>query len=143
MGKSLQELANEAELTSVQLSSKIYRQLLDVAAGESISEIKTIERECDSTDKRIESINRELKSVAANLSRAETRVNRISTVIDDKATMNGLMAYREVLQATLDVFGEDRVTESVAIKAIEAASYCAWRSIMGPKGDSDGRAVRL
>ena len=68
-------------------------------------------------------------------------VGRISTLIDDKATRNEIMAYREVLRVTLDVFGEDRVTENVAIKAIDAASYCAWRSIMGPKSRKDDRMV--
>lgn len=62
--------------------------------------------------------------------------------IQDEHTRNGIAAYREVLHATRDVFGDEAMTEAVICKAIEAGSYGMWRSVMGPKfDDKKGRVV--
>ena len=48
-------------------------------------------------------------------------------------TTNSLSVYESVLRTTRNVFGAEAMTEAVICKAIEAASYGMWRSIMGPK----------
>lgn len=53
--------------------------------------------------------------------------------IKDKKTREAVNAYTLVLMRTKDAVGKDGMTERIWEKAIEAASYCAWRSIMGPK----------
>lgn len=51
----------------------------------------------------------------------------------DGRTCDAVSAFRAVISATQDVFGEENMTEAVIVAAIEAGSYMGWRSIMGPK----------
>ena len=53
----------------------------------------------------------------------------------DCKTLNAIIAYKNILAATKEIFGEENMTEEVMVKAIEAGSYGAWRSIMGGKDD--------
>ena len=55
--------------------------------------------------------------------------------VKDEHIRDGIAAYKEMLHVTRDVFGDDAMTDDVICKAIEAASYGMWRSIMGPKFD--------
>jgi hypothetical protein len=59
--------------------------------------------------------------------------------ISDRTIIDGLLAYRQMLDDTIEVFGSCSMTEEVICKAIEAASYGMWRSVMGPK-DNGRRA---
>ena len=52
--------------------------------------------------------------------------------IKDERSREGVNVYSTVLERTKDVVGTD-MTEAIWIKTIEAASYAAWRSIMGQK----------
>lgn len=52
--------------------------------------------------------------------------------LTDRKTIDAVNAYTLVLQRTKEVLG-DNLGDEVLIKTIEAASYCAWRTIMGPK----------
>lgn len=61
--------------------------------------------------------------------------------IEDKQIAESVKAYKAILEATKDVFGE-KCTESVITSAIEAASYTAWRGIMGPKWTDDQNQTR-
>ena len=56
-------------------------------------------------------------------------------LISDRKIAESVLVYRKVLEATADVFGVENMqkSESAMCKAIEAASYGLWRSIMGPK----------
>ena len=54
-------------------------------------------------------------------------------ILMDKDLKDAVTAYRAVLQATVDVFGVDKLTSEVMAGAINAGSYIAWRGIMGPK----------
>lgn len=56
-------------------------------------------------------------------------------VIQDKELAEAVKAYKAVLEATKEVFG-DNCTEIVISEAIRAGSYTAWRGIMGPKEQS-------
>lgn len=53
--------------------------------------------------------------------------------VTNKKTIEAINAYEMVLARTKEAVGADGMTEAVWVKAIEAGSYCAWRSIMGPK----------
>lgn len=54
----------------------------------------------------------------------------------DARTCDAVAAFRTVIKAVQDVFGEENMTEAVMVAAIEAGSYMGWRSIMGPKEDA-------
>lgn len=51
--------------------------------------------------------------------------------IDDRDIRNAVAAFNSTLNITKDIFGEDKMTEAVICKAIEAGSYIAYRAIMG------------
>lgn len=51
--------------------------------------------------------------------------------IQNADTRDSILAYKNMLQATKDVFGEDKMTPEVITAAIQAASYTAYRNIMG------------
>lgn len=59
--------------------------------------------------------------------------------ISERKTTDALIAYRIVLQNTKEIFGEEKLTENVMMKAIEAASYIGYRSIMGEAAQSNRR----
>lgn len=52
--------------------------------------------------------------------------------INDSQIVEAVKAYRAVLEATKDVFGE-AMTEEIMKKAIKAAGFVAYRGVMGPK----------
>lgn len=58
--------------------------------------------------------------------------------INSPETKDAVMAYTDTLNATKEIFGADAMNPDVIAAAIQAASYMAWRSIMGPKGKDDG-----
>lgn len=60
--------------------------------------------------------------------------------IGDHDLRNAVMAYRLVLQATQDVLGDRVLQDDVAVEAIKAGSYIAWRGIMG-QAQQPGRRI--
>lgn len=50
-----------------------------------------------------------------------------SVIVTDKKTLEAINAYTMVLVRTKEVVGEE-MTDDVWVKAIEAASFCAWRT---------------
>jgi len=57
--------------------------------------------------------------------------------ITDKQDAKTLILYRSLLNAGKEVFGEERMTESAIESICESASYIVYRSVMGPKFDTD------
>lgn len=57
-------------------------------------------------------------------------------IIMDKDLRESVLAYGNMLQATKNIFGEENMTENVMIAAIQAASYTAYRNVMGPAAQS-------
>ena len=82
------------------------------------------EKALDSAILRAEKELQDLKSQTAGICDAK---------INSAETKDAVAAYTATLRATKEIFGEESMTESVMMKAIEAGSYMAWRSIMGPK----------
>lgn len=56
--------------------------------------------------------------------------------IKDADLRDSVLAYGNMLQATKNIFGEENMTENVMIAAIQAASYTAYRNVMGPAASS-------
>ncbi len=56
-----------------------------------------------------------------------------NATISDRAVIDGVLAYREILKATVEILSGADLPESVMCKAVEEAGYSYWRSIMGPK----------
>ena len=67
----------------------------------------------------------------------------VSMGIEDGAVLDSVLAYGCMLEMTKEVFGEENLTEAVMVKAIEAASYTAYRNVMGPKDINMKGAYRL
>ena len=53
--------------------------------------------------------------------------------LSEKKGSDALDFYASILQRTMDVLGEERLTEPVIVKLLETASYITWRNIMGGK----------
>lgn len=53
--------------------------------------------------------------------------------ISSPETKDAVMAFTATLNATKEIFGTEAMTSDVIVAAINAGSYMAWRSIMGPK----------
>lgn len=69
----------------------------------------------------------------------ERATKQKESVILDKDLQEAVKAYKAVLEATKEVFGDMIEKEGGAdaiIAAIQAGSYTAWRGIMGPKNDA-------
>lgn len=56
--------------------------------------------------------------------------------IEDSKVRDAVNMYQLMLKATKETFGDENMTENVIIKAIEAGSFGAWRSIMGAKNET-------
>lgn len=80
-------------------------------------DIRTMKSDCEELHSMIES----------------AKVNARQNIINDPKSIDAVNVFTRVLQSAVDVLGDDKMTEAVCCKAIEAASYGAWRSIMGEK----------
>lgn len=130
---SMQEIIARAKLNDQQRKSMTAQALIKAAGGDEISEIETIEEKADTAKHFISGLEDRTNRVFKQIKQMQTTLDAQTDVINDKPTRNGLAAYRTMLEATRDVFGESQMTEAVICKAIEAASYGMWRSVMGPK----------
>lgn len=92
--------------------------------NEMSGEVATAQKAVNRLEGRISEYERKLRLADQSIS---------EHIITDSDTIDGLIAYERVLRSVKDVFGEEKMTEEVICKAIEAASYGMWRSIMGPK----------
>ena len=82
-------------------------------------------------------------NATANMHELQTQTAGLKNAkIEDRDTKDAAMAYAFTLKATQDIFGEENMTENVMIAAINAGSYMAWRSIMGPK-ENEGSKVTV
>ncbi|MBQ1286353.1 MAG: hypothetical protein IIY19_07910 [Lachnospiraceae bacterium] len=59
----------------------------------------------------------------------------------DPKIMDAIILYREILKATKEAFGEEKMTEEVIVNAITAGSFSVWRGIMGGKNDSCSTSI--
>lgn len=147
--------------TPAMLESKTVKMVLEALAedGSVITDTAKgeIQRLVYSVNSAASALNRANETLAQNLARAESQAKgaeeaanracrrlqeaqrREEDVIMDKDMAEAVKAYKAILVATREVFGDmiDRTGSADAIiAAIQAGSYTAWRGIMGPK-DAD------
>ena len=129
------------------LGSKTYTILEDAVTNNVISDSETARQAIEAIEKRVRNTSEDIRklsnenarmkydyeSIEKKLEQAEISVEQ--HVIRDPTVIDGIVAYRKTLESTRDVFGDENMSEAVICKAIEAASYGMWRSIMGPKFD--------
>lgn len=87
-----------------------------------------------------------MKSAADKATREwENATRQKESVILDKDLQEAVKAYKAVLLATREVFGdmiEKAGSTDAIIAAIQAGSYTAWRGIMGPKNEDSNKKNR-
>lgn len=67
-----------------------------------------------------------------------TQMNGARNVkINNPETRDAVMAFAATLNATKEIFGAEAMSGDVIVAAINAGSYMAWRSIMGPKDSTE------
>ena len=59
-------------------------------------------------------------------------------LIKSPDTVDSVIAFNAVIKSVQDTFGEEKMTEAVMCKAIEAASYLGYRTIMGQAVSNGG-----
>ena len=143
--KGLRKVLIEMGATDSQMNARVVSMLEDAFANEQISDSETVKALVnDLTQKtsnagyrvqrllqKVDDFHREMSKYEHKLKIAEDGINE--HVLHDNDVIDGLIAYKRMLEATRDTFGADNMTEAVMCKAIEAASYGMWRSVMGPK----------
>lgn len=72
------------------------------------------------------------REINGAVQRYENAKKQADGLIQDREMADAVKAYKAVLEATKEVFG-DSCTPEVIQEAIRAGSYTAWRGIMGPK----------
>lgn len=76
---------------------------------------------------------REIAGLQSEIKRLEDkRWEMKEGLIKDNQTLEAVKAYRAILEATKEVFG-DALTEATIKRAIKEAGYVAYRGVMGPK----------
>jgi hypothetical protein len=140
------------DFTPAMLNSKTYKLIEEGLATDGISASETALKKAEELLERLESAERTLRwsaersdSVKEATYRADERIDKVAkkllelerdadqwreTIKKQEVTgeaKRSLAVYRNVLEITKDVFGEHISGETQA-KAIEAASYAAWRS---------------
>jgi len=111
-------------------------------------ELETAKSKSDGVMFRVEALTKQLNSAAswaqANLDDLKKQTAGLKDAkIEDRDTKDAAMAYAFTLRATKEIFGEENMTENVMVAAINAGSYMAWRSIMGPKGDEGPKSGQV
>ena len=146
---SLKERLVELGATEAQLKSKVVTLMEDSMIDDEALRSETVRKELaelhrqtkdagSQTEKYRRSLylaQKEMSDLRKNIQAANTFA--IDSVISNESVKDGVIAYKRMLESTRDVFGADAMTEEVVCKAIEAASYGMWRSVMGPKSGSD------
>lgn len=146
----------QAGATDQQLNTKVYQMAEQVVADGAVDGLAVARMELESFEQRLHSANDGLDSrlrravdvrskLASDVDAARSvcenvteRTKELNAAVDEVSVKDPLVrdainAYTLVLMRTKQVFGDDNMTEGVMEKAIEAASYGMWRSIMGPK----------
>lgn len=144
--------------TPTQLKSKVVEMAEQVIAEGAVDGLAQARGEVEMLEREIEGVTKKMLTVSSAANRASDEGERLRKNINeahrvmaqlknategfadaaarlaltDETLVQSVYMYREVLNTTEDVIG-DQMTEQIWIKAIEAASYGMWRAIMGPK----------
>ena len=142
---TLEEEMRARGANDMMVNSKTFKMAEEIIAEGAVDGISTAAAIAQRVEDAAISEKKAMMDVAFWVAKAEETVRDIKTVtealseqaekvtITDKKSLEAVNVYTLVLQRTKEIIGPD-MTEAVWEKGIEAASYCAWRSIMGPKG---------
>lgn len=124
---------NEGVVSS---TASCYKQTLEANLKRYNSAVSLLAREIDRLESKSKELRGEFSKTQADVSKAVSQYEQ--KIIEDSRMKDALIMYSHMLGITKEVFGEENMTESVMMQAIEAGSYAIWRGIMGPKiGDDD------
>lgn len=131
----------ERGATEQMLNSKTATMVFDAIVDNEVLASETARAEMDRIDgrlKQLEKTQENLAKMSRDFQKKLKAADELASqeIISDPSVIDGLLAYRKMLEITCDVFGEESMTEEVICKTIEAASYGMWRSVMGPKDAS-------
>ena len=145
----------QMESKVVEMVEEILAKNADVVDGTVLSYKKSVERDLRNQKEVLFQLGRETEKLRRALKDTNNKLIDISVdvskavseykgkVIEDTKMKDALIMYSHMLGITKEVFGEENMTESVMMQAIEAGSYAIWRGIMGSKsGDNDKKAWR-
>ncbi len=141
----------QTESKVVEMVEEILAKNADVVDGTVLSYKKSVERdlrnqkevlfqlgrETEKLRRALKDTNNKLIDISVDVSKAVSEYN--GKVIEDTKMKDALIMYSHMLGITKEVFGEENMTESVMMQAIEAGSYAIWRGIMGSKSGDDGK----
>lgn len=136
---TLEEALLAKGATGSMLDSKTFKMAKEaVAEGavDGIADAAQIAKEADEAAANIQRTLTQLSKASDNawsllriINEANDRLqdSAVSVIVTDKKTLEAINAYTMVLVRTKEVVGEE-MTDDVWVKAIEAASFCAWRT---------------
>lgn len=141
---TLEEALLAKGATGAMLDSKTFKMAKEaVAEGavDGIADAAEIARKADEAATNIQRVLTQLNKASETAWSMLRAVNEASdrlqdsaenVIVSDKKTLEAINAYTMVLVRTKEVVG-DEMTEVAWAKAIEAASFCAWRTGSNPK----------
>ena len=122
--------------TEQQTKSKAVSMIVDGMTDEEITtsataraEMNKLQRQSEKLTAKIDSIEERYSHVSEMLEEAELYASE--NTISNPGVLDGVNAYKRMLEAVRDVFGHSNMSE--------AASYGCWRSIMGPKTEGEAK----
>jgi len=137
---TLEEALLAKGATGAMLDSKTFKMAKEaVAEGavDGIADAAEIARKADEAATNIQRVLAQLNKASEAAWSMLRAVNEASdrlqdsaenVIVSDKKTLEAINAYTMVLVRTKEVVGNEDMTDNVWEKAIEAASYCAWRT---------------
>jgi len=103
-----------------------------------ISKVTAIKEEAERENQRAAYVFSRLSDL---VDKAEPIIKAANAVkentITDPQDVKTLVLYKSLLNAGKEAFGEERMTDSAIESICESASYIVYRSVMGPKFDTD------
>ena len=144
-GNSLREYLINRGATEANLNAKVVPIIEEGLINKEISTsatareaIRNMKMEAEKVRSMTFSLRRDINEIRNDYDKTNDAVRKYSeaitqNIIKDPKSIDAVNVFKRTLLATLEVFGEKMMTEAVCCKAIEAASYGAWRSIMGEK----------
>ena len=137
---TLEEAMLAKGATGAMLDSKTFKMAKEVIAEGAVDGIAEAAAIAQQADEAATNAQRAIVSIRDATSEAHSVLRAVNAASDllgekaskvtvtDKKTLEAINAYTTVLARTKEVVGAEGMTDGVWQRAIEAASYCAWRT---------------
>ena len=143
------ETAEETRLDAGRSVANRYINEMNRAETRARLAIRDLNAALDKVNAKADALSGDIKQVETLISDETKEKMRLAEAFyalalpDAKAERTSLQLFRLILQSVKDIYELDDTTvnSDIICKAIEAASYAMWRSIMGPKWSDDGKSV--